>query len=168
MFTLQGVGGETKTFERDGHLSMRSTGQREVQLFYQGNREFRIIQDARIKIVFSNSESPDFAMHKGSEIVNGLRILESDLLPSAADIERFSGTYVLERVNHEVEIRVIDGYLYIQPKGRSSGRLNYQGNGVFRAADDPATKVVFDAEPARHFELHAESATIRGIRQADG
>ena len=89
-----------------------------------------------------------------------------DLAPSAESIAQFIGTYVLQRVDVEVEILEQDGYLFLQPTGQGALRLLYQGRGEFRVSGDPAIRIVFDLENGPDFVLYQGGGQVKGIRQS--
>ena len=166
MYDLQDGNLQVRIFERDGYLFMQPTGEPAIKLLYQGAGEFRPSRDTSIKIIFDPVSGPDFVLDQGGRQERGIRQSIIDLSPSAEDIQQFSGTYVLQRVDLEVKIFEQDGYLFLQPTGRSATRLLYQGQGEFRASDDPATKITFDPSSGQDFVLHQGGGQVRGVRQS--
>jgi len=95
----------------------------------------------------------------------------ADLTPSADEIARFTGHYVIQNIELAARIFEKDGFVYLQATDQPAIRLLYQGRGEFRASFDPNVKVVFDAEStepkADRFILFQGGAQLPGIRQAD-
>lgn len=97
----------------------------------------------------------------------GIEETIADIAPSASDIARFSGTYVLEQVNLNAKIFEKDGFLYLQATGQPATKLLYQGKGEFRASFDTSVKIVFDPKSNRNLVLHQGGMKVKGIRKAD-
>jgi hypothetical protein len=65
-----------------------------------------------------------------------------DLPLTAAELERYVGTYDL--AGQDLEISIASGRLVMKVGGRGEGtKLLYQGSNAFMAEPDPATKVAF-------------------------
>lgn len=167
LYILESENREIKIFEKEGYLFMQPIGKTPVKLLYQGHGEFRPTRNTSVMITFDPELDQDFVLHQSGQRVRGINQPILDLDPSPEEIFRFSGKYMIERVNLKVKIIEIDGVLYLQPDGRSPAKLLYQGNGQFRANDDLATKIVFEPKGNRDFVLHQGGGQVSGIRQLD-
>ncbi len=70
----------------------------------------------------------------------------SDLPLTAAEVERYVGSFKFEQIQLDTRIFVEDGKLMVQGKNQPSFRLLFQGDSEFRAEFDHDVKLVFDAE----------------------
>ena len=148
---------------------VQPTGQSRVEVFASSETDF-FLRGKMASFTFGRDEEGGPVTHlilhqNGDQRAN--RVTLADLVPSAEDITQFSGTYVLQGANLEVRIFEQDGYLFMQPNGRSAARLLYQGQGEFRASGDPSVRIIFDPESGRDFAFHQDGAQVKGIRQSD-
>lgn len=128
--------------------------------------------------VISNSEmiSTGKVVEAIARVALGVPVAEiQDITPSAAEIKRFVGEYVLEKLNLHVRIFEHDGRLKAQATGQPIITMLYQGNGEFRADFDTDVKIIFppadknaaddaDQAPAASFVLHQNGAVVTARR----
>jgi D-alanyl-D-alanine carboxypeptidase len=167
LYLLDGENREIKIVERDGYLYMQPSGKLSTKLLYQGQGEFRPKRNTAAKITFDPEVDQNFVLQQNGHKSVAIRIALADKSPTTEEIERFSGTYIIQQANFEVKIIEQDGFFFLHPKGRSPARLLYQGSAQFRAKDDPTTMIVFDLENGKSFTLHQNGNQAKGIRQPD-
>jgi CubicO group peptidase (beta-lactamase class C family) len=150
--------------ETDGNLTLQAPNNVRFRLYAESNTKF-FVKRTPWRFTFNTNEAGAVvgmsADLEGTQrvapkvagdppapaVVAGNAAL--DLPITAADMNRYAGTYAMQRGPREIRVFVEDGRLMAQPTGQNATRLLNQGNQVFVPAAAMDVRVTFTVENDR-------------------
>ncbi len=134
------------------------------------NSMLKFFPDQQVHVaVISNSESASSSSLAEAIAAVALNLPDEniqDMELTAAEMERYAGTYKLADLPMEAKVSSRDGKLYLQATDQPEFRLLAQGDHEFRAEFETGVKIEFDSssEPAPSFVLNQNGSKITATR----